>query len=245
MYKETKIPFDNGFYSVKKYDDYELQNPIELIRDICIQSSKSFDRNILIAKGFNNPSERILNKFAYKRCNKRIQDYRRTKFPKKLINLLNASSKKEQKKCLKGLHLNHKQFYSFIFYAFENYNFKLSQYKSEHHHKNLDQSKLPEVIHIENDSVNIIGKTELTEGQLKNVVKYRKVIATKILENEDNWHCFFFTFKSMKGEEKHNNGQPHFHYISNKWNINKTEVIKQLTSEKYGLPSIPHITYHR
>lgn len=245
MYKETKIPFDNGFYSVKKYDDYELQNPIELIRNICIQSSKSFDRNILITKGFKNPSEKVLNKFATKRCNKKIQDFRKTKFPKKLISLLSATSKKEQVQCLKGLHLNYKQFYSFIFYAFENYDFKLSQYKSEHHHKGLDKSKLPEVIHIENDIVNITGKTELTEGQLRNVVKDRKVKVSKFLENEHNWHCFFFTFKSLKGEEKHNNGQPHFHYISNKWNISKEYVIKQLTSEKYSLPSLPHIIYHR
>lgn len=246
MFKETKIPYENGFYSMKEYDDFELMNPIDFIKNMCIESSKSFDRNILLTKGFSNPSDRILMKYARKRCNKKIKNYQRTKFPKALIKLLNATSKRDQVKLLKGLSFDHKQFYSFIFYAFENYDYKLSQYKATHNHNGFDVSKMPNIVHIEEDgSITKVGKTELSDGQLKQTVEHRKVTISKFLDNEYGWHCFFLTFKSLAGKERHNDGKPHFHYISDKWNIDRKDVIGQLTSKKYSLPSLPHIGYRR
>jgi hypothetical protein len=246
MFKETKVSYDNGFYSMKEYEDFELVNPIEFIKNMCFESSKSFDRNILLAKGFTNPSERVLIKYAKKRCNKKIKSYRQTKFPKALIKLLNAKSKREQVKLLKGLSFNHKQFYSFIFYAFENYGYRLSQYKAKHNHNGFDVSNMPTIAHIEKDgSVTKVGKTELSDGQLKQAIEHRKVTVSKFLDNENGWHCFFLTLKSLAGKEKHNNGKPHFHYISDKWNLERKDVIEQLTSKKYSLPSLPHIGFRR
>lgn len=244
MFKDTKIPYENGFYSMKEYDDFEFTNPIEFIKDICIESSKSFDKNILISKGFSNPSEKVLNKLALKRCKKKIKNFQETKFPKALIDLLTTTSKREQVKLLKGLSLNHKQLYSFIFYAFKNNGYKLSQYKANHNHNGFDISKMPRIIHIEDDgTVTKVGKTDLSDGQLKQAVEHRKVTVSKFLDNEYGWHCFFVTYKSLAGKEKHNNGQPHFHYISDKWNIDRKDVLEQLTSKKYSLPSLPHIGY--
>lgn len=246
MFKETKIPYENGFYSMKEYDDFEFVNPLEFIKNICIESSKSFDRNILIGKGFSNPSERVLKKFALKRCSKKIRNYQNTKIPKALISLLNANSKKEQVNLLKGLSLNHDQLYSFIFFAYENYNFKLSQYKANHNHNGFDVSKMPRIVHIEDDGrVTKVGKTELSDGQLKQIVEHRKVTISKFLDNNNGWHCFFVTYKSLAGKEKHNDGKPHFHYISDKWNIDRKDVLEQLTSKKYSLPSLPHVGFRR
>jgi len=244
--EKTVIGDENGEYIIREYGDFENVNPIEHIKNMCIGSSISFDKELLKIHGIKNPSEKILVKKAIKRCNKKIKLYKSIKFSNKLIKLLNANSKKEQIKQLKGLHLNTEQLYSFIFYAFENFGYKLSQYKAKHHHKGLDVSKLPRMIHIQdNNEVKSIGETELSKGQLRNVVENRKVTISKFLDNGDNWHCFFVTFNSLKGKEKHNNGQPHFHYISDKWNIERKEVVKQLTSEKYSLPSLPHIGFHR
>jgi hypothetical protein len=230
---------------MKEYDDFEFMNPVEFIKSMCIESSKSFDRNILKAKGLST-NKRVLEKYALKRCKKLINKYQKTKFPKELIKLLDATTKREQVKSLRGLEFNHAQLYSFIFFAFENYGYKLSQYKAKHNHNGFDISKMPSIVHIEDDgSVTKVGKTELSDGQLKQAVEHRKVIISKFLDNEHSWHCFFVTFKSLAGKEKHNDGKPHFHYISNKWNLDRKDVVEQLTNKKYRLPSLPHIGFGR
>ena len=134
---------------------------------------------------------------------------------------------------------------AFIIMAFNKYGYKYSQYSAKHHYKGLDESKLPEMIHIEDDGTLItVGNTKLSEGQQRLVVEHRKVTVSKFLDNEDNWHCFFLTFKSLLGKEKNKYGQPHLHYISDKWNIKREEVLLQLTSKDYILPSLPHIDFH-
>ena len=49
-------------------------------------------------------------------------------------------------------------------------------------------------------------------------------------------------YKSIRGGEKSwKDGQPHFHCISDKFSISRTDVVKQLQSKKYKLGSLPHI----
>jgi hypothetical protein len=69
----------------------------------------------------------------------------------------------------------------------------------------------------------------------------------KFIGDDRNWHCFFTNYKSLKGKEKtYKNGQPHFHYISDKWGLTRDEVIEQLGKRKYKLPSsMPHLDYSR
>lgn len=50
--------------------------------------------------------------------------------------------------------------------------------------------------------------------------------------------------KSIIGKESYKNGQPHLHYISDKWNIKRKNIIEQLNSREYKLPSLPHIDFH-
>jgi hypothetical protein len=65
----------------------------------------------------------------------------------------------------------------------------------------------------------------------------------KILERDDEWHCFFITYNSLRGDESWKQGQPHFHYISDKFGISKEELIKQLRSRDYKLGNLPHIDF--
>jgi hypothetical protein len=73
------------------------------------------------------------------------------------------------------------------------------------------------------------------------VVEHRKVIISKFLDNKTAWHCFFLTFKSIRREESWQDGQPHFHYISDKFGISRENVIVQLKSKDYNLGTLPHI----
>lgn len=172
---------------------------------------------------------------------KKYQEYLDIEIPDNLIKVLGAKKKKKQKELLKGLSITSKQLIAFIIYAWNNNGYTLSQYKSEHHNKGLHPEDLPKLIDINDAKVVKVGETSLTNGQLKNVIEYRKVIVAKFLDNRDDWHCLFFTFNSIKGNESWKDGQSHLHYISSKFGIPRKKVVEQLKSPKYKLGSLPHI----
>jgi len=86
-----------------------------------------------------------------------------------------------------------------------------------------------------------VGDTNLTDGQLKELLIKRKKTIAKFLDKGDSWHCSFITYASLQGKDGWNQGQPHFHYISDKFNIPRETVINRLKSRKYNLGSLPHI----
>ncbi len=75
-------------------------------------------------------------------------------------------------------------------------------------------------------------KTNVSDGELKNVLLHRKVIVAHIFEKKEYWHSLFLTYNSLKGEENWNNGQAHFHYISSAFNLTKEEFIESMKSGK-------------
>lgn len=241
-------PAEGGQYIIREYDDFEYVNPVHQVMNMYIGASMSFDRDILLMEGFNAPEDiirKILFKSAIQEWTKELKMYKSIELQENLLTLLETEKKKEQIQLLKGVSLTSDELIAFIFYAHEKFGYTYSQYKASHHHKGLDVSKLPTVIHIEEDGkVNSIGETTLTEGQQRQVVEHRKVTVSKFIDNGEKWHCFFLTFKSLGGKENYKDGQPHLHYISNAWNIPRQEVKEQLTSKKYSLPSLPHIDFH-
>jgi hypothetical protein len=243
-----KVANKQNRYHIRKIADFEYANPVEQISLMYISSYIWFDKNILATKGFIAPQEWIeefLSKKALKEWATEYQKIISTPIPKNLFILLEAKTKKEQIKSLKDLSLSNDELIAFIFKAYEKYGFKYSQYKATHNHKGLDETKLPSAIHIEDDgTISTIGSTNLSKGEQRQVIEHRKVTVSKFLDNKDIWHCFFLTFKSFGGKENYKNGQPHLHYISNKWGINREEVLSQLTSKDYSLPSLPHIDFH-
>ena len=145
---------------------------------------------------------------------------------------MKSSKKKEQIKLLKGLELTTDIFMGFILYAGDN-GYLLSQYTSHHHANGIDEKELPAAYMKKPDgTIQKFGKTNLSDGQLKQALEQRSVKVAKLLEKDDEWHCFFLTYNSIAGKENWQNGQPHFHYISNLFNLDKTELIKQLKSKK-------------
>lgn len=93
----------------------------------------------------------------------------------------------------------------------------------------------------EDGEIQKFGKTELTDGQLKQALEQRSVKIAKILEKDGEWHCFFITYNSIRGKENWRNSKPHFHYISNYFGISKKAVVEQIKSKKYKLGNLPHI----
>lgn len=174
-------------------------------------------------------------------CKKFIERFRKIDIPIELIQLFETTKKREQKKLLRGLRMNSNILLSFLLMAGDK-GYKLSQYVSEHQTDAVDEKKMPLAYGQKNDgTIEKFGKTELTDGQLKQALEQRSVKVAKILEKGDEWHCFFLTYNSIRGKENWQNGQPHFHYISNLFGIEKKDVIEQIKSKKYKLGNLPHI----
>ena len=181
----------------------------------------------------------FFTKRATLKWEKILEEIKATHIPDNLILLLSSSSKKEQEKLLRNQKLTPMSFAGLIFTAFEKYGYTFSNYLTQINHKGLDESSLPLIIHIQNDGeVKKVGETDLTDGQLKNVVQHRKVVVTKFLDRQDEWHCFFITYNSLAGKESWRNGQPHYHYISDKWGISREDALKQFKSDRYPTTSI-------
>ena len=210
----------------------------------------NFERDILRMTGFpiDNPlGQSILIKRAIKEWKEKYQELKSIKIPKGLRTILeNKLSKKEQIAILKGLSLNSEQVLAFLIMAGEEFKYKYSQYRGEHLPKGFEGKKMPTVAELkDNGETESIGDTELTTGQIKQTITQRHVAVSKFLDRDDQWHCFFLTYKSLGGEENYKGGQPHLHYISSAWGLSRQDVLTQLKSKNYKLPSLPHIDYER
>jgi len=166
-----------------------------------------------------------------------------SELPKDFITLLSTTKKSDQEKLVRGKVLTPKLSAALIYEACEKHGYTLRHVRHDIPQKGLDVEKMPKVAIIQEDGiVKKLGKTEMSDGQIKQAVEHRKVTLAKFLEKGDHWHCFFTLFKSLRGEEMwQGEGQPHYHYISDSCGIPKEEVIKQLKSEKYKLGNLPHI----
>lgn len=241
------LDFDNkGFTQVLKTDDFEYVDPIKKTKEMSVENTISLERKILLLNKPPYPIEffdEFLNKRALDVWNELYKEIIETRFSENLVKLLISNSKKEQTRLLKGQSITIFQLTAFIFTAYKEYGFKLSQYRTDHNHNGLDEDDLPFLIHSDRDKVTYLGSTNLSEVQLKQVIKHRKVIIAKFLDNGVNWHCFFVTYKSLRGEENWKEGQPHYHYISDKFGLKRSEVLKQLKSRTYSFSSLPHIDF--
>ena len=253
--KDTK---KNGYYNMIEVGDFEYVNPIEKMSEIVIQSMSQLTKNHLMfakdnkllpnvdeAVNTDASIKKIALKEGVKMWQEEFQNIMTQKLPDNIFNILDGASKKEQIKLLKGISLTSEELMFFIFKAWEDYGFTYSVYTSHHNHKGLDDTLMPRFAYKEeNDDIISIGGTKLTDGQIKQAIDHRTVIISKFLDKGSLWHCFFLTYKSLKGEENYKNGQPHLHFISHTWGLSREYVLQQLKSKDYRLSSLPHIDFH-
>ena len=184
---------------------------------------------------------KVISKKVKEEWDEKYKEIKKTKVPDNLKNLFSANKKKDQVKLLKGLTITSDILIAFLFYAWEEQGYSFSQYKGEHQRKGLNKKELPTVVYVEDDKVERIGESDLSDGQLKQAIQQRTVVVAKFLDKGEEWHCLFATYNSFKGEENWQNGQPHFHYISNKFGIPREKVVESLKSRYYKLGSLPHV----
>ena len=246
MIRKHKIPDDsgNGSYTIFESPDFEYVDPTKHYAESYLVTNVSIMREIILLKKPPVPLdfiEKYIHREAFKDWFKKLKEIKETSIPENLAVLLKADSKKEQLKFFKNLSITPDQLIAFIFKAWTDHGFSFSQYKSERQHTGLDKTKMPRLVEIKDGKVNKVGKTSLTDGQLKQAVDHRKVIVAKFFDKDTSWHCLFLTFDSLKGKETWKDGQAHYHYISDKFGIPRQKVVEQLKSGKYSLGTLPHI----
>ncbi len=194
--------------------------------------------------GSKEPSAKSKEIFiaAVKRWQDMFRDFKKVEVSENLIKLLSSTKKREQEALLKGIILSPNILIAFLIKS-EDAGYTLSQYKSSFSDKSADPNKFPFAYEVKEDGgVKTFGETELSAGQLRHAIEHRKVKIAKFLDKDDTWHCFFTSFKSLRGEERWlGEKQPHYHYISNLFGIDRAEVVNQIKSEKYKLGNLPHI----
>jgi len=242
-----KIPHNNGNYIISDTPDIEFANPIEHFSNTHIEMMQAVMYEMLVRRFpmfAGNIARRVTRKKAVMEWKEHYAKIMSTEIPPNLISLLTCNSKSEQEKLLKGQELTSDTLSALIFKAYSDLDFTFSHYSAEHHHKGLEEDELPEVVEVRKDKVDKVGESKLTDGQLKQAVSQRKVVVSKFLDRDDCWHCFFLTFKSIKGEERGEYG-PHLHYVSDKFGMTRERVLTNLRDRKYNLGSLPHIIYNK
>jgi hypothetical protein len=247
--KQTVIPDDDGKGFVLAFEggDVEFVNPLEYYSDwqkkkpIAIDKALLYHRNPILASYI---SESFYEKKAEESWCEIHDKIKKTEIPPTLIQVLKSKSKKEQEQLMKKTEFNAFQFCAFLLKAYDEHGYTFNNYITEQLPKNVDSDELPLFIKVEKDgTVRSAGETNMSEGQLKAVVDFRRVVVAKFLDSGDEWHCFFVVYRSLRGEESWRGGQPHFHYISDKWGYTRDEVVAMFKGDKYPTTSV-HIPYH-
>jgi hypothetical protein len=241
---KVQSPDGNGSYNITELGNVEFTDPINFYAIAAITGFMATDRSLLQLKGLPyHPEilEPILRRRAIKDWTAHFEKLMAIKIPEVLIRLLNTPDKKNQLKLIKKIKFDVCLFQAYIFNAFLYHGFLFSHYVWNHPPSGIGSNDVPAFVYKNEDRIIKVGETNLTDGQLKSVIEQRHVVNAKFLDKGDIWHCFFTTYKSLKGEE--NGGIPHLHYISFAFGRSREEVVFQLQRKNYKLPRMPHILY--
>lgn len=147
-------------------------------------------------------------------------------------------SKKEQIRLLKGVQLTETQLFSLFNFA-EECGYKFSHYKWRGDPKSVKDETLPSFMHLKDDgSIEYMGETTLTEGQMRTIIEQANVLIVSIFDNGTHWLCFLQTYKGLKGQEPGEQGsRPHIHYLSDSFGISKDDLTKMIRMGRY--PNTP------
>lgn len=174
----------------------------------------------------------LVRKFALQETDEMISQILSKSEPLPAIQRLltdESISYKKQQKLLKGLTLTSKDILWLNKEAQDN-GYLLNIYHEEKYPEKFIKKTKPVFIHQNNDNtIDKIGSTDMTEGELRALLKQRKAIQARVYHKNKIWHCFYFTYKGLAGEECGLMGsKSHYHYISYKSGITWNDLMKRI-----------------
>jgi hypothetical protein len=231
-----------GFTRVFSTEKVEKVNPIEYYKSAELEKRAIILHDLLSAEDpflASMVSKEFYIKNAEKGLNEFFEAFEKTEVDGNLLELLKTSRKKDQISLLKAAKFNPDELMSLIFKSYNDFGLLYSKYLFENLPGGLEGKTLPKMFRMKKDgTIDKVGETDLSDGELKNVIEHRKVIVSHFFENDELWHCFFITYNSIGGKENWKDGQAHFHYISSAFGIPKEEFIESMKSGKYKSTSV-------
>lgn len=242
---ETKE--DDHIHIVSK-ENFEFVNPWDEYKRDTINVSMYFDNLILkneLPEASRHSVMKVLNDRPNAAWRKKEKELQETKIPEPLLSLLETTKKNDQQKLLRDLTIRSSELNSFITYAFDKYGYLYSMYTRQFEYNGLEGKEMPTAL-LKNGKVERYGRSNLTDGQLQQTIEHQKVHVARFLDIDGFFHCFFYSFRSLKGKElSFREDRPHLHYISSAWGMKRERVQNELMSRKYKLGSTPHIDFIR
>lgn len=176
--------------------------------------------------------EKDVRTFVLDKIDELVKEKLDTTKPKLQIHQLlteDSLSYKQQKKLLNGISLSSIDIL-WLNREAQNLGFLLDIYHEEKYPTKFEGKKHPAVfIQNEDKTIESIGTSDMSDGEMRALLEQRKVIQARIYHKENIWHCFYFTFKGLAGEENGIMGsKPHYHYLSDKSGITWDELIKKI-----------------
>lgn len=206
--------------------------PFDYFRLWHVQTTTSVFSDILKVKCPIAIPESIIRKFMLEETDKMIaEQFGKTTANPQLHTLLtdNTLSYKDQNKLLKDLTLTASDLL-WLNKEAQEFGYLLDVYHEEKYPTKFDEKKHPLVFNQKADgSIETIGETTMTEGEMRAMLQQRKVVQARVYHKGQTWHCFYFTFKGLAGEESGVMGsQPHYHYLSDKSGITWDDLVKRI-----------------
>jgi hypothetical protein len=240
---------DGMEFNIMDFGNVVRVNPIDFYFSQAANNSIEFDLQFLRTskqdilnniKNSNTIVSKVVAQRALSSAQKHVDDIFKRKRPGALLSIFESKDKKSQEKALKNLKIEMDDLIHFFFIAYKELGYVYSFYKFEHLPKPFTHQQLPKVAYLEEDgSITKVGNTSLTDPQIKQILEQRKNTFLRIAEKGQDLHCFFYTMKSLKGLEA--NHPKHMHYVSNKWNYNRPELLKAFEQRLYPFSGTPHI----
>lgn len=211
-------------------------------RQVIVGASLARSNGIIKIEEDEKKARAILTKMAVREWPARLKEMESVAIPDYLINLLSATDKAAQLRLLKNATITADQLIAFILKAGE-LGYTYSKYHEKQLPSGIDATKFPHFFVQEEDgSITTVGRVSASEGQMRQVLEQRKVIAATILDKGEDWHCFFATYRGLAGKENYKGGQPHLHYISSKWgSVTRQQVLDGMRAGTYISNNAPHI----
>ena len=206
--------------------------PFDFYRLECAYYSASLFQDVLKVKCPLPISDDLVREFVLKKTDELIEQMLSNSKPHPAIHQLlmdDTLSNKEQEKLLKDVILKPTDFLWLRKEAQDN-GYLLDIYHEEKYPEKFKEKKYPLLYHRKKDcDIEKIGNTDMTDGEMRALLEQRKVIQAHIYHKKGIWHCFYFTFKGLSGEESGIMGsKPHYHYISNKSGIGWDDLLKRI-----------------
>lgn len=241
MHKTFRNPDKPEEYNVYSSPDCEFVNPSYYFAQLYRNQLLEMDLSIFRIKNIK-PTPLIIEKLkdsALDLWQKKFKAAVNYKLQDEIKQLYVWANKKSQIKLAAKINFNTESLFAFMIQAGDSYKYKYSRYVSDYHPKELENKQFPAFIYRESkDRFITQGDTDLSFGELKVSIEKRRRVIAEFLDDRENWHCVFRTLLSISGNEEPHLNQPHLHYLSSNWGIKREDVVEQLKSYRYKLPSI-------